>query len=382
MSIRLEWISEQKSFSMSAPTNIDFVSTRDVVGPNGGRMVIDSMNLVIEGVITVATQAVDGRDVHAWVSQISVEQNDGEQRNAPLTGPQHRLVTISQVGPESYAENLGVSIGAAQAVSVRIPIVYEQPQFAARGADWCLGLEMLRKITVRPATLAEASRGTAALSAATLNAYVEFFGHEEMFLEAKCMDEYSLVAFTSLTQVTASLSGPLLGAWLVSTSGLASATVGGGGSVSTITDYRIDGLSIPTTPRARRLSQYRLLRHRGNTSASAVAGEVYADPIQEGKMLPLLPPQVPTQAPWDAFTRGPLNLRFDVVPGQANLELLVRTAKKRSPKSWELSCRAFGIDPSGGGAKIKTADGRPMAIDGRGMYAPFRVDIPALSAGR
>lgn len=343
MAIRLEWVSEQKAFSMTAPTNIDFVSTRDIVGPNGGRVVIDSMNLVIEGVITVATQAVDGRDVHAIVSQISVEQSDGEQRNAPLTGPQHRLVTSLQVGPQSYPENSGIAIGAAQAVSVRVPIVYEQSGFQRRGADWCLGLEMLRKITVRPATLAEAARGTAVLSAPTLNAYVEFFGHEELFLEAKCLDEYSIVAFTSATQVTASLSGPLLGAWLVSTSGTAASTVGGGGSITAITDYRIDGLSIPTTPRARRLAQYRLLRQRGNTSASAVAGEVYADPITEGKVFPLLPPQVNTQAPWEAYTRGPLNLRVDVVPGGSNLELLVRTAKRRSPKSWELSLSLIHI---------------------------------------
>lgn len=357
---------------------IDFVSTRDIQGPRGGRMVIDEMFVVIEGVITVATAAVDARDMSAFIDQLTVEQNDGEQRNAPLSGVQHQLVTIQQVGPESYPLPGGISIGAAQTVNARIPIVYEQTAFQERGYDWCLGVELLRKVQVKPNSLVGAAKGTTVLSAPTLTCYVEFWGHEELYLEAKCLDEYSVIAFTSLTQVAPSLSGPLMGAWLISTNAPAASSAGGGALV-TVTDFRIDALGIPLTPRAAIVALHRLLRHRGNMSAVAVGGEVYADPITEQRMLEMLPPQTSIQAPWDGYTRGPMSLRFDVTPGQANLEVLVRTAKKRSVKSWELSCKAFGIDPNAGGSKITTANGKPMVIDERSMYAPWRIEIPGLA---
>lgn len=373
---RMLWRSETKAVNVTNPQPIELTSPLSPVGPNGGRMVIDVIVLVVQGTITVATANWDGRDVPGLVSTMTVEQQDGTPRVQPISGRAHRLATFAQVGPERYNEHPTVAIGAAQAVDLRLPIHFWRPK-QRRPHDYSLGVEMFRRLLWTPNSLAAAATSTTVLSAATLNCSLEIWGHEESDCEHKALDAWQVLDFTSGLQVTAQLVGPLQELFLVSTAASAAASVGGGALITAVTDVRVDQLGIPPLLRATALAQYRWSNRRGNTSSAAVAGEVYGDPITEGRVWPILPLGDELMPPWQGWTGRGQPLKVDINPSTASIQLLARCAVPKSANSWNLTNKTFRIVDTGR-AKVKTSNGNAFAATrGEMAYAVMSVPLPS-----
>lgn len=364
------WSSEQRTFPLTTVSSLlEFTSPQNAIGPNGGRMVIDFALLAIEGTITVATAALDGKDVPNIVSSLSVEQKDGVMRTAPITGRGHRVVSHLYGDTSRYPEHANLAVGAAQAVALRLPIYFAQPG-AARPFDYSLGCEVIKRIQVTTSTLAGAvpAGGTSVLSAASLTAQIEFFGHEEKFLEHKAIRNYYLLDFTSTTQVQATLPGLLQELYLVSQG---SPATGGGGLITGLQSVRIDSIqSLYPYTLASALARYRIERNRGNTGPTAVGSEWLADPVTEGRVFPVLTGAL---RPWDSYAPAGA-LKVDILPATASIQLLVGCAIPRSQQLWAMSNAAFGVD--GRSSKVGTVDGNPVGLpDALLPYSPIRVPL-------
>lgn len=367
------WRSETKVMNVTNPQPIELTSPMSYIGPNGGRLVCDYLYLVINGTVTVATAPWDGRDVPRLVSSVSIEQNDNTVRVAPIGGGGHRLATIAQVDITRYNEHPSVAVGAAQAIDLRLPIALWRPR-QRRPHDYSLGMELFKRLLFTPSQLATAATGTAVLSAGSFTCSLECWGHEESTVEHKALDMWSILDFTSTLQLTAQMTGPIQEAYLVSTAVAAAAVAGGGGLITGVNQVRIDQLGISPLLRATALAQYRMANRRGNTSSAAVAGEVYGDPVTEGRVFPVLPIADELMPPWSGLTSKGGPLKIDIDPATAGIQLLYRCAVPRSTTSWRLTNDAFKV--RGDMAKVATSNGNSWGASPAEMaYAPLSIPL-------
>lgn len=373
MPIQFRWLSDEKVISTTSPTPIELLNTQSPLGPNGGRMVIDKVFLRIRGSLTVATAAWDGRDVPRLVSSVFIEHQDGTMRVSPISGAAHRLVQHRILGSRSYIEHANVAIGAAQAINLFLPFTFERP-LQRRPWDYSMGCEQFKRLLFTPATLAQAQTGTTVLSAATLSAQLEFWGHEQGEVQHESKDLWTLIDFTSQNQVALQLTGPLQELYIVSTSG---STAGGGGLISGVSTVRIDALGLPPIEFSSVLAQYRTAQQRGNTSVVAVGADYIGDPITELRMFPCLPSNPEIMRPWDGLlAKTPVPVRVDITPAVAGMQVLVRCAQNRTRAQWDLANATFNVGTAAS-AKVKTMNGSPFDVSkGEVAFAPISVPLP------
>lgn len=103
---------------------LDFLPRR---GPNGGRLVITKMELVVSADFTTgATAALAAGDLHTIISQIEIKDAAGYRVN--LTGEQTKLFAQSDMRYRMPANDAAVAINTTNGLrTVRYPILFQRP---------------------------------------------------------------------------------------------------------------------------------------------------------------------------------------------------------------------------------------------------------------
>lgn len=334
----------------------DFYDFVPLVGPKGGRIVVDKFILVVTGTITVATALWNGADVPRLVGLVNVEQRDGRLRYS-LSGYKMRIASILYQGIERHQEHGNVAIGAAQAVDLRLVLPMAKPKLR-RGDDYALPADIFRKISVNWNALANAQTGTTALSAASLTAYVLAEWHEEgtaqnPVIELKCEDVVRSVDFNSNTQVRMALNGVVHDLMVVK-----EGTTAGGDVITAITDARIEDLGTPTLTRQDLLHSYRVKRGLGASGPTTPATERFLDPFISGMALPVLIAD-DTTSPWDGRILDAMKL--DVGTGTTGLSVVTREVVDKSQANYNAVSAKFGITAANWAQKSADGSQRAMA---------------------
>jgi hypothetical protein len=324
--------SDTKAVVPGSPMDLfDFVPLR---GPKGGRVVVDKFIVVVTGTITVATATWDGRDVPRLLGLISVEQRDGKQRWM-LSGYKSRIASIRYNGIEEHQEHGNVSVGAGQAINLRLIIPMSKP-FVVRPKDFALPADIFRKMTLTFAPLASAQTGTAVLSAAALSAYVLAEWHEEMNIEFKAEDVVKSVDFNSNTQARLALNGVVHDLDVVK-----EASTAGGDVVSAITDARIEDLGTPLLTFGDLQHIYTMRRQLAPSGPGTPATERYLDPVRESKCLPIITAGGDTSL-WDGLVVQAM--KVDVGTGAAGLSLISREVVPKAQANVNATIASFGVN--------------------------------------
>jgi len=338
------WKSDSKTFSPGQTVDLyDFVP---IVGPNGGRVCIDTLELVITGTITVGTGAWDGRDVARLAALIQAEKRDSRMRWV-LSGYKSRLASFYLNGPEEYLEHAQVAVGAGQAVNLRIPIPLAK-KYIRRPTEFSLPADSFKKLTIACAQLASAQTGSAVLSAQNLVVYSLAEWHEEMDIEFKCDDIVKSLDYVSATQVKTSLSGALHDAFACKED-----TTAGGASVTGFTDARIEDLGTPTLTNADLVASYRKKRGLAPTGPTTPATERFLDPVIQGSTFPIMAATYRT-SPWDGRLLD--SAKIDHSAGVSGAALVTREVLGKSEANfkdtvarWKVDRKTIGLSTTDGG---------------------------------
>lgn len=335
MSHNPPWKSEIKPYAPGQTSEFsDFVP---VMGPAGGRVVVDEFILRIVGTVTVGTAAWDGRDVPRLVQFLSVDKRDNRSR-WQLSGAKSRFASILLNGIRRHLEHGNVAVASNQTVDLSL-IIPMAKRFVVRPKDFSLPADLFRKISVTWASLAQAQTGTTVLTAPTLNAYILANWHEENNVEFKAEDMVRSVDFASNTQGRLTPGGAIHDLFLMrETAG--GGVAGGGDVITALTDVRIEDLQTPTLTRQDLLAAYTTKRNLGNTLSTAVGAEVYGEPAREGRMLPIVVADDETSL-WDA--RVVENCKIDVGTGVAGLAAVWREVVPKSEADYRTTLANFGL---------------------------------------
>lgn len=317
-------------------TTLDLFDFVPLLGPSGGRVVVDKFIVCISGTLTVADAAWDGVDVPRLCSLISVEARDGKQR-WNLSGYKSRIASIYFNGIEEHLEHQDVAIGAAQAVDLRL-IIPMAKKMIRRDKDFSMPADLFRKVSLSFASLAGAATGATTLSVPALQVYVLAEWHEEHSAEFKAEDVVKSVDFNSNTQAKVACVGAVHDLFVCKED-----TTAGGAAITAITDARIDDLGVPLLTRGDFVASYTMKRALGPTLAGASPGEErFLEPVRDGKCLPIIAADIETSL-WDG--RVVDNLKIDVGTGAAGLSVITREVTEKSQANYNATIARFGIDP-------------------------------------
>jgi hypothetical protein len=349
MSANLPFKSETKPYTPGSTTDFfDFVPPR---GPNGGRVVIDRLIVCLVGVVTNAGSALDGRDVPRFINLATVDQRDNRQRWS-LSGFKSRIMSIHLNGADQHQEHADIAVGAAQPVNLRLVIPFSK-RFLHRPEDFAIPSDVFRKITISWAQLASVQTGTAALSAAALNAYILADWHEEYIVEFKCEDVIKSVDFNSTSQAKLSCSGAVQDLLFVREP--AGGGTPGGDLVSALTDARCEDLNTPVLTYADLLHDYAMKRWIAPSGTTANGAERYKEPSRQGIMVPFMSSD-PDTSFWDGITRD--SLKIDVNGGSVGQAAISREVIEKSQSTYNAVCSRFGINPNGNTVMVRTKNGK------------------------
>jgi hypothetical protein len=348
MSHNVPW--KSPAVQLNPGTNVDFADFVPLLGPNGGRVVVDYFEVCINGTITVGTGAWDGRDVPRLVQLVTVEKRDGRLRHA-LSGFKSRKAAIYFGGIDRYTEHGNVAVGAAQAIDLRLPL-WMKKRFVARPEDFSLPADVFKKISVTFAALANAQTGTAALSANALTCYILAHWHEEMKVEFKCDDIIKSTDFNSNTQAKLALVGAVQDAYIDRED-----TTAGGAVITAITDVRCEDLGTPLLTRQDLVNRYTTSRLIAPTGPTTPATERFLDPVREGKLLPFFVSDEQT-SPWDGKVLD--SMKIDVGAGATSLSMVTREVVDKSQTDINQLMARHGVKPSD--IVMETKKGNKMSI--------------------
>lgn len=272
-----------KSASQShvAGSTIRFHSWVPRRGPNGGRLMIDGLELVAAiADINVVTTAIQGFDLWRCFKRVQVEQAGGAMR-WNLRGDESRAMCYLLEGANRVRESADTAVAADQAIVVSAYIPFER-QFAIDGRDFSLAAELLSEVRIECADVTELDDdgGTITIDSATY--YVIAWCHEDFAVKVGPHDLIAAVAFPSVAGLQLPVNGRLhdLAFFARGTTG--------GASTANFTDVRIDHLLPVAMTRTDLLGQYMRDRYNANNLQSADGGQVRSDPFNAGKGVPVL----------------------------------------------------------------------------------------------
>lgn len=370
MSQNLPFKSETKVFA--AGSYLEFTDFIPLRGPSGGRVVVDKFIVCINGTITVATAAFDGRDLPRLMALLTVEDRAGRQRWS-LSGYKSRIASIHFNGIEEHAEHANVAVGAAQAVDYRL-IIPMTKKYLRRGKDFAIPSDIFKKIAITFNSLAGAATSTTVLSAPTLNVYILAEWHEEHSVEFKSEDIVKSVDFNSTTQGKLSTSGALHDLLLVREP--AAAGTAGGDVITAITDARLEDLGTGVLTRQDLVHSYSVKR-QVCPSALTVGAERFAEPTREGKVLPIIVADAETSV-WEGKVLD--SVKIDVGTGAAGLAAVSREIVEKSQANYTAQMARFQLQPSM--IRMKTAGKSRRALADQWskraqLTTPWSAPLPA-----
>lgn len=316
----------------------------DREGPNGGRNVIDQIDVFCTGSFTVATADEQGEDVAKIASRIAVEQVDGTQRwNLP--GDQSRIASYAFLGAQRVFEHVDVAIGTATAVKYawQIPLA---KQWAHDGNDYSLPVDEFKQVTIDLNSLAGIATGSTVLTVPSLTFYAVAHVREELDVVLHCVDQVTTEDFKSATQGTFEISGRLQD-FFVHVAGTS-----GGASLAAITDLRVDGF-IPLLSLFDLQTRYRTLRNAACNLSTTQAAEVRSDPFLSAtpKALAMLLHGTET-SPWTGRLWSS-RLKVDVGTGVASSRAIMRKTTPLSQDARNRCLAMYGLTPAD--LRVKTS---------------------------
>jgi hypothetical protein len=267
--------------SFVAGTTLRFHSWVPRRGPNGGRLMIDGLELVAALTdINVATTAIQGADLWRAFKRIQIEQAGGALR-WNLRGDESRLMCYLLEGASRVREFADSATTNDQSITVSVYIPLEK-QFAVEGRDYALAAELLSEVRIECADVTELddSGGTVTIDAA--NYYVIAWCHEDFTVKVGPHDVIGAISLPSTAGLTLPVNGRLheLAFFARGTTG--------GASMANFTDVRIDYLLPVAMTKADLIGQYERDRKNADNLASADGDRVRMDPFNASKGVPVL----------------------------------------------------------------------------------------------
>lgn len=251
---------------------LDFPKWMPRKGPNGGRVVVDFLHIVWHASdITVASAALDGRDIWRAISRVTLHQLGGRKR-VDLRGDQLRIANYKLLGPRRVQEYPDVAIGANQDLSFVFTVPIAKP-FMYNGTDLSLPSDLLELVEIETADEAELSVGSVDFTHTASRYYIVAEWHEEFSVILHAEDE--LKAFTSNNAESTNL--PVFGR--LHDLSLHKRGASGGADVSDLGTVLLDGIHQRPMQVDPDLSEaYRFSRELAATSAVDQGDELIADP--------------------------------------------------------------------------------------------------------
>jgi hypothetical protein len=207
-------------------------------GRKNRRVVIDTLWAVLDTTdVDVAGTAVEGEDCYRFFKRIEVEQVGGKKR-WNLRGDETRQALYMLLPSDQVPEFADLAIANNQTPEFRIPIPLTK-HYGVRGKDFGLPAELLSKVTIEGANLAEV--GVAGGTIGCVGTYYIIAEcHLEESVELKAEDEVRSQPFTNTA------GGQLVVQGKLHSLGIFARAAAGGGSQANFTDIRIDKL-LPDT---------------------------------------------------------------------------------------------------------------------------------------
>ncbi len=316
----------------------------DREGPNGGRNVIDQIDVYAIGSFTVATADLQGEDVARIASRVCVEQLDGTQRwNLP--GDQSRIASYGMLGADRVFEHVDLAIAVGTVVKYCWQIPLAKP-WTHTGGDYSLPVDEFKQVSIDLNSLAGIATGSTVLTVPSLTFYAVAHVREELDVVLHCVDQVISEDFKTTTQGTFEIAARLQD-FYVHVAGTS-----GGASLAAITDIRVDGF-MPLLSLFDLQTRYRNVRRGAPNLSTTQAAEVRSDPFLSAtpKSLALLVHGSET-SPWTGKLWSQ-KMKVDVGTGVASSRAIMR---KTTPLSQEARNRAmamYGLQP--GDLRVKTA---------------------------
>lgn len=197
MTAKLKYKTESKPWASG--TQLEFLTT--VIpkqGPNGGRIVIDSIAVHGTAQIDVTVGNLQGEDLYRWFGPMSVKQRDGVLRYNEVPGDAQRIFLYQEFGGAYTKEHADVAVANNVAITATcwLPLAKE---FAQRDEDYALAAQLLSTVRVTCATATDLSVGGATVAVDFGTYYLIFECHEEMDVVYHAIDEVKTKNFESTT---------------------------------------------------------------------------------------------------------------------------------------------------------------------------------------
>lgn len=156
------------------------------LGPNGGVILGDVINVHVEMVATVTVATIEGEDAYKVLPQVTIEQHDDEKRVAAVGGDSLRFNAFLEMGAQRTHEHADIAVGAAQTLRFTVPI--PMAKFYMHEPDDCsIPAYALRAIRVKmPAAANLSVGGTIAITSGKV--WLSIDCHEEMSVVQHAVD--------------------------------------------------------------------------------------------------------------------------------------------------------------------------------------------------
>ncbi len=314
-------------------------------GPGGGRVVIDRFWCVLDTTdVDVAGTAVEGEDCYRFFKRIEVEQIDGRKR-WNLRGDETRDMLYMLIPSDKVPEFADLAVANNQTPEFRIPVPMTK-HYGKRGKDFGLPAELLAKLTIEGANLAEVGVAGGTITC-TGSYYVIAECHEEQSVELKAEDEVKSQPFTNTS------GGSIVTGGRLHELGIFARGAAGGADISNFTDIRIDDLLPDTYTKEdlRALFEYArgTARNLESTDGSAVRNNPFA--LATMRAVPVLWSDE-DRSVYDAPAKDEIIVRQ--TNSVADTIALMRVVVPKSPAIAQAVARRHGVL---GGWKMKTKKG-------------------------
>jgi hypothetical protein len=250
-------------------------------GPNGGRLMIDGLELIAAFTdINVATTAIQGADLWRAFKRIQIEQAGGQLR-WNLRGDESRTMCYLLEGADRVREFADSATTNDQAITVSVYIPLEK-QFGVEGRDFSLAAELLSEVRIECADVTELDDSGGTVTIDACNYSIIAWCHEDFTVKVGPTDLVGAVTLPSTAGLTLPVNGRLheLVFFARGTSG--------GASMANFTDVRIDNVMPVAMSRVDLLGAYERDRFNADNLDTTDGGRVRQDPVNNSKAVAVL----------------------------------------------------------------------------------------------
>ncbi len=300
-------------------------------GPNGGRVVIDSFDLIANATdVTQATTAIEGEDVYRFVKRIQVEQFGGLRRYNIRGDELRQFLYHHAGGAEEFAD---VAASANQALKWTFAVPMAKPA-TLEPLDTSLPADLFRQFVIECADTAETAVGGGTTTITAMQYYLVAHCHEEFSVVLKAEDEVVSTLFPSTAGGELKIGGRLHDLVLFARG------ASGGAAMTNLTDVIIDELrpsallNIPdlTMPWIRAKGAFR----NGSTDGAVVRN----DPVGATRAVPVIF-SGPRTSVYDGKAVESVNVRL--TNSVASVIAIHRNMKPRSGEVARAVMDTFGL---------------------------------------